>query len=329
MTRLEKNQLDFINLRFGTFLHFNSASVQFASSEVEDWEFGCENCGEPRRWPFDESTWAPRALDTDAWAAVAKSAGCRFAALTAKHHEGFCLWPTEMTGHSVKNAAVQTDVVERYLDSFRRAGIAAGLYFSILDLTQGIRRNFPFREEEYAFVEGQITELLTRYGEIPFLIVDGWNAPWGGPDYAALPFARLDALVKSLQPDCLLLNIGGSDTLAGSDVVFFENAAGQEAGADFQGPGVSCNKLTEAWFYRTSEKTTPPKSAVWARGKAEDCFRKNINFMLNLSPDADGRIDAGLAAAFAEIGRTLALPAPLTSLPEGWMRRAEGEKNRF
>ncbi len=325
MTELQKNQLRFINLRFGTFIHYNSASVQFPrNAEIEDWEFGCENGGEPRRYPFDEKDWAPAVIDTDSWAKAAKSAGCRFAALTTKHHEGFCLWPTEATGHSVKNATVKTDVVAKYFDSFRKVGIEAGLYFSILDLTEGIRRGYPFGEAEYAFVEKQVTELLTNYGKIPFLMVDGWNAPWGGPSYRDLRFEKLDGRVKRLQPDCLLLNIGCSDSLAGTDIVFYENAAGQEAKGGFSGPGVSCNKLTDAWFHRDGDGTKAPKSAEWALKKAAGYYKSNINFMLNLSPDENGCLDENLAEAFAEIGRSMSFPEPLTALPEGWLTREEG-----
>lgn len=322
MTELEKNQLQFINLRFGTFIHFNSASVQFHSSEdVEDWEFAHENYGAERKYPFNEKDWAPTVLDTDAWAKSAKAAGCRFAALTAKHHEGFCLWPTDATGHSVKNATVKTDVVAKYLDSFRREGIAAGLYFSILDLTQGVSRNKPFGEKEVEFVEKQITELLTGYGEIPFLMVDGWNSPWGGPSFKDLPFARLDALVKRLQPDCLLLNIGWPHDLSGTDIAFYENAAGQEVSEGFSGPGISCNKLTNAWFHRTGDGETPTKTAEWALTKAHTYFASNINFMLNISPDENGGVDENLKKTFEEIGRGMIFPQPLTELPSGWLKR--------
>lgn len=173
-------QRDFINLRLGTFIHWNSAAVQFhANPDIIDWEFDLENGGEPRRYPFPESDWAPRAPDCDRWAQIAKSAGCRFAVLTAKHHEGFALWPSEFGNHSVAQATVRTDIVAEFLRAFRAAGLQAGLYFSVLDLTAGIgRRSFPPAQRE--LVLGQITELLTNYGEIPYFIIDGWNAPWGG-----------------------------------------------------------------------------------------------------------------------------------------------------
>ena len=320
MENLEKLQKEFVDLRFGTFIHFNSATAQFHSGEMVDWEYDCENGPRPRQYPFSPGDWNPDGLDCQQWAAIAKSAGCRFAALTAKHHEGFALWPTAWSEHSVKNAADATDVVAAYLEAFRAEGITAGLYFSILDLTEGIGRN-SCTPEQKEYIKGQVTELLTHYGKIPFLIVDGWAAPWGGPSYEMLPFEELDALVKSLQPDCLLMNIGCADGLAGTDVVFFENAAGQEAEGAFAGPGVSCNKLTDSWFWRDTDPETPPKSRAWVQEKMAEYFPMNCCFMLNLSPDIHGRVDENLSDAFAEIGKGLQLPGALEELPEGWLKR--------
>ena len=166
-----------------------------------------------------------------------------------------------------------------------------------------------------------MTALLTNYGEIPFLIVDGWNAPWGGPSYEMLPFEELDHLVKSLQPDCMLMNIGCQDGLSGTDVVFYENAAGQEVDHSFNGPGISCNKLTKTWFWRDEDPTTPVTNAEWALSKMKDYFPQNVNFMLNLSPSTTGLVDENLAQEFARIGKTFQMPAPLDELPAGWLKR--------
>lgn len=318
--QLTERQKEFINLRFGTFIHFNSATVQFHDSDVCDWEFDHENAGKPRLYPFDEKDWNPVSLDCAQWAKAAKSAGCRFAALTAKHHEGFALWPTAYSSHCVKNASIKTDVVAEYLNAFRAEGIEAGLYFSILDLTAGINRN-SCTENQKAIIRGQITELLTYYGKIPFLITDGWNAPWGGPSDDMLPFAEIDSLVKSLQPDCLLMNIGCAEGLQGTDVVFFENAAGQEVNSAFFGPGISCNKLTKRWFWFHTDPVTPLAEREWVYQKMEEYFHKNVNFILNLSPRPDGKLDENLISAFAEIGENLSLPAPLTEIPDKWLTR--------
>ncbi|HBA47246.1 MAG TPA: hypothetical protein DCZ91_05510 [Lachnospiraceae bacterium] len=103
MNSLTDLQKHFINLRFGTFIHFNSATFQFCKGEVTDWEYAHENSGEPRRYPFHEEEWNPVGLDCRQWASVAKSAGCRYAALTAKHHEGFCLW---LSGREIRGVGI-------------------------------------------------------------------------------------------------------------------------------------------------------------------------------------------------------------------------------
>ena len=319
---LIEQQKRFINLRFGTFIHFNSATFQFNQGPIEDWEFTCENGGETRKYPFSPKDWNPVFLDCKGWAKAAKAAGCRFAALTAKHHEGFALWPSAYTDHSVKNGTVTTDVVAEYLEAFRSEGIEAGLYFSILDLTHGIGKR-SCTEEQKIFIKNQIRELLTQYGSIPFLITDGWNAAgWGGPTYDMLPFEELDCFVKSIQPTCMLMNIGCSDGVNGTDIVFYENSAGQEAEENFCGPGVSCNKLTKTWFWRKTDPDSVLTPVRWVIEKAETYFPMNINLMLNLSPNTDGRIDQNLIERFEEIGKQLHMPAPIENIPAGWKMRA-------
>ena len=320
MTHLEELQRTFINLRMGTFIHFNSASVQFNQSEIIDWEFDHENGSEPRKYPFDEKDWNPTKLDCRQWAETAKAGGARFAAYTAKHHEGFCTFPSQYTEHCVRNAANKTDVVKEYLTAFRDAGIIAGLYFSILDLTAGLGRR-SCTPEQVAMVKGEITELLTNYGEIPFIMFDGWGSPWGGPSYEDLPFEDIDGLVKSLQPDCLSLCIGWTKDIAHSDICFYEGGAGQKLEGEFYGPGILCQKMTDTWFWRMTDPKTAPRSADWLVGLAENCFSKNVNFMNNISPRADGSLDENLREAFFEVGKKLTIPAPLYELPDGWMRR--------
>lgn len=320
--RLLENQKRFINLRLGTFIHFNSASFQFNSGDIVDWEYDHENFGTKREFPFNPADWNPVELDCESWAKTAKAASCRFSALTAKHHEGFALWPSRYTDHCVKNAKVKTDVVAEYLHAFRSEGITAGLYFSVLDLTHNIGKKSCTAEQKQ-FIKNQITELLTNYGSIPFLMVDGWGSPWGGPSFDMLPFEEIDDLVKSIQPDCLLMNIGAFDGLRHTDIAFFENAAGQEVNPDFAGPGVSCNKLTRTWFWRADDPFATLNSPEWAVKKMQTYFPLNVNFMLNISPNTKGKIDDNLKLAFEKIGQIVRLPQqPLSDkLPHGWIKR--------
>jgi len=239
---------------------------------------------------------------------------------TTKHHEGFCLWPTKYSEHCVRNATNKTDVVAEYLKAFREVGITAGLYFSILDLTAQLNRK-SCTDEQKAMIKGQITELLSNYGEIPFLFVDGWNSPWGGPRYDVLPFEEIDSLVKSLQPNCLLLNIGSCSGLKDTDIVCYENGAGQDVNGEFHGPGILCQKLTNTWFWRETDAVNAPRSYKYALELMEKYFPMNINVILNFSPNKHGRLDENLAAEFKKLAGTYKLPEPIDELPEGWAYR--------
>ena len=321
MATLTELQKHFINLRFGAFVHFNSGTIQFNSNpEIEDWEYDHENGNQPRRYPFNEADWNPAHIDCEKWAAVAKSAGCRFAAYSSKHHEGFATWPTKYSEHCVRNATNKTDVVAEYLKAFRAVGIEAGLYFSVLDLTAGINRK-SCTETQKTYIKGQLTELLTNYGEIPFLVLDGWNAPWGGPSYEMLPFEEIDSLVKSIQTNCLLMNIGWTKGIEGTDIMFFENGAGQEIHKGFTGPGILCQKLTGTWFWRAEDTEKECAPASWALERMYNCVDKNVNFILNLTPNKDGGIDDNLAAEYKKIGEQIKLPEPIDEIPEGWLIR--------
>lgn len=318
---LTELQMEFVNMRFGMFIHFNSATFQFsANPDVIDWEYDHENGGMPRRFPFDPQSWNPVRLDCAQWAGAGKAAGVEFAALTAKHHEGFCIWPTEYTEHCVRNSPVKTDVVREYLEAFRLQGIRAGLYFSILDLTQGINRRGCSAENK-AYIRGQLTELLTNYGDIPFLITDGWNAPWGGPSYEDLPFEEVDGWVKELQPECLLMNIGSLDGLKHSDIVFHETSAGQQFEKGFAGPGASCQKMTEGWFWREGDDRKALKPAEWVLDWIRRSNACNTSFVLNSSPNTYGLLDDNMMERYRQIGALYQKAEPLKELPEGWAVR--------
>src|SRR5277367_3560199 len=118
-TPLLELQQRFLDLRFGMFVHFNMATFQ-------DREWG--NPTSPA------SQFNPTNLDTDQWAAAAKSANMTWGCLTTKHHDGFCIWPTATRSASVKQTPHKIDIVRAYVDSFRKAGLTVALYFSILDM---------------------------------------------------------------------------------------------------------------------------------------------------------------------------------------------------
>ena len=114
----------------------------------------------------DPAIFNPTKLDTRQWAQSAKAAGAKAMILTAKHHDGFCLWPTKTTTHSVASSPFRGgkgDVVREFVDACREFNLKAGLYLSPWDRNASVYGDSPLYNE---FYWTQLTELLTQYGRI-------------------------------------------------------------------------------------------------------------------------------------------------------------------
>jgi len=178
-------QQQFIDLRFGMFIHFNIPT--FANAD----------------WPDPDlpaSVFNPTKLDCNQWARAARSAHMSYGCLTTKHHSGFCIWDTKTTDYNVMHSPFKKDVVREYVNAFRAQGLKVFLYYSILDTHHKLRPGFITRQH-IEMIKAQLTELLTNYGEITALIIDGWDAPWSRISYDDVPFEEIYTLVKSLQPN--------------------------------------------------------------------------------------------------------------------------------
>ncbi len=200
--RPSARQLRHQALEFYGFIHFGMNT--FTDRE---WGDGTE----------PESLFAPSALDTDQWAAAARAAGMRGLILTAKHHDGFCLWPSACTEHSVKNAPVTTDVVGSLAESCRRAGLAFGVYLSPWD------RNDPLYGQGKPYDDYfvmQLTELCTRYGELFCVWLDGACGEGPNGKKQRYDWDRYYATVRALQPNACLC-------VCGPDVRWCGNEAGR------------------------------------------------------------------------------------------------------
>ena len=151
-------QAAWMELGYGLFLHFGLNT--FAGVPWGDGKFPPELVD-------------LKSLDIQQWAGVAAEAGMKYAVLTAKHHDGFCLWPSQYTEYSINNSPWKTDVVGSFVKEFRKAGLKTGLYYSLWD------RNFPRYEDDevYAgYLQNRISELLSNYGDILELWFDGgWD----------------------------------------------------------------------------------------------------------------------------------------------------------
>lgn len=289
-------QADWMSLGYGMFIHFGP----WTWSGTGDGKFPAARVDAP-------------ALDAHAWARLAVDAGMRYAVLTAKHVDGFCLWPSKHTDYSVASTPARRDWVGEFVDAFRAAGLAVGLYYAMLD------RHCPFFEDDarYArYMRDQIDELL-GYGELVELWFDGaWDKDhptrdwphdpsWPPSTGARWEWAQLYEHIHRRQPRCLVVQNSSSDrpgvpnylpvdlrTAEHYDFVWKEQLCVPPRAPIFGDrylPLEYCTSLTPGWFWQANAcyaHASAETIAAWRRRARAD----GGNLLLNIGPDTSGRM---------------------------------------
>lgn len=301
---LNRLQQEFVDLRFGMFIHFNIPTFM-----DHDW-------ADPEASPtiFD-----PQKLDCRQWATAARSANMSYGCLTTKHHSGFAIWDTKTTNYNVMQSPLKRDVVREFTDAFRAANLKVMLYYSILDTHHKLRPGF-INKQHIEMIKAQLTELLTNYGEISALIIDGWDAPWSRISYDAIPFEEIYHLIKSLQPNCLVMDLNAAkypaDAMFYTDIKSYEQGAGQHISKESNAlPALSCLPINNNWFWKKSFPADPVKSATsLVNDNIIPLNKAFCNFILNVAPNRDGLIDANALTALSEIGRSWKNTGPVEKM---------------
>jgi alpha-L-fucosidase len=303
---LAQLQQQFVDLRFGMFIHFNIPTYM------------------NQDWPDPDapaSAFNPKKLNCDQWAKAAKSANMSYGCLTTKHHSGFCIWDTQTTDYNVMNSPLKRDVVKEYVNAFRANGLKVMLYYSILDTHHRLRPH-QITPKHIDMVKAQLTELLTNYGPIEALIIDGWDAPWSRISYDDVPFEDIYLLVKKLQPNCLLMDLNGAkypgEGLYYSDIKTYEMGAGQRISKESNHmPALACLPINSAWFWKTDFPTKPVKDIPKLVNETLIPLNNaRCNFILNVAPNRDGLIDDNAIAGLKQIGSMWKNEGPVAALPK-------------
>lgn len=188
-----KRQLDWFEMERYAFVHYGVNTYT-----DREWGEGTE----------DEKIFNPTALDCDQWVEAVKSAGLKGLILTAKHHDGFCLWPSKYTEHSVKNSPYKGDVVREAAEACKRGGIKFGFYLSPWD-----RNSKYYGTPEYNdYFCNQLTELLTGYGDIFCVWFDNACGEGENGKKQEYDFPRYFELIRKYQPNAVIFNDFGPDT---------------------------------------------------------------------------------------------------------------------
>jgi alpha-L-fucosidase len=311
-------QLRWHEMEFYGFLHFTVNT--FTDKE---WGYGDE----------DEKVFNPTAFDADQIVSVAKRAGMKGLILTAKHHDGFCLWPSQFTEHSVKNSpwkGGRGDVVKEVSAACRRHGLKFGVYLSPWD-----RNHKDYGRPEYVtYYRNQLRELLTNYGNVFTVWFDGAN---GGDGYygGAREKRQIDnrvyydwentwGIVRELMPGAVMFSDAGPDFrwvgnergIAGDPCWATLNIAGRYPGGSStnlnsgERPGThwlpaECDvSIRPGWFYHASQdgQVKTPRELL-------DIYYKSVGrgacLNLNLPPDRRGRIHEDDIRSLTEFRRIL------------------------
>lgn len=215
----------FVHDRFGMFIHFGL----YAAPARGEWLQSLEDIqSEDYQTYFDHFN--PDLFDAKEWAKKAKAAGMKYAVLTTKHHEGFCLFDSKYTDYKITNTAFGRDLVKEYADAFRAEGLKVGFYYSLIDWHHPeftIDQAHPMRSRPDAeaisakrnmkiyaeYMRNQVTELLTNYGKIDILWFDysyekasyakSWMEGKGKEDWES---EKLIATARALQPEIIIDN---------------------------------------------------------------------------------------------------------------------------
>lgn len=311
-TAYEKRMQWFVQARFGMFIHWGLYAVPARG----EWVRSNERMPEEKYMPFFRE-FDPPAAEPKAWVQAAKEAGMGYVILTAKHHDGFCLFDSELTDFKSTNTPMGRDIVREFLEAGREAGLKVGLYYSLIDWHHP---DFPHYGDRYhpmrsdpaasneerdferylAYMHGQVKELCTRYGRLDVLWFDFSYDQLRGEAWRANELADM---VRTLQPGILLNNrlevsgegfgslAQGEPAPCHGDFVSPERMVPPEGLFDPQGRPLyweTCTTMNHSWGYCAGDPWYKPAPLLLK--KLVECVSKGGNFLLNVGPDGNGRI---------------------------------------
>jgi alpha-L-fucosidase len=288
---LAQLQANYVARQFGLFIHFSMAT--FTNTENSP-PSSSPTLFSPTGGP---STFVPQ------WISTAQAAKARYLALISKHSDGFCLWPTATTTYNLSAASPwyanngSPDIVSVFATQCRAAGIAPVLYFSIPD---GTFANTGGNTAQFkAYIEAQLTELLSNYGLITAIWID-----WAGntPPSPFVSQAELTNFIQGLQSQCLVIQNDHSMTLTTSNIVEYEVPVtgtisnGNVTVAEACEPIQTDNK----WFWHAASNTYRTSSTIITN--IQHCNANDGTYLLDTPPDNTGIIPSAMVTILTSVG---------------------------
>ncbi len=291
-------------LRFGMFIHWGPVALR--GTEI-GWSRGTSV-------PVTEYDslyleFNPVLFDADKWVRIANEAGMRYLVLVTKHHDGFCLWPSEYTDYDIAATPYGKDIVKQLADACEKEGILFGTYYSILDWwnplypgSHGKPPKDPARADMKKYTEylyHQVDELVEKY-HTNILWFDGqWEKPWthgeGMKMYAHLRSLKDDLLINNRVDKGKVHGSKGTKKYAG-DFLTPEQKIGTY---DRDNPWESCITIATQWAWKPNDKVKSSGEILRTLARTAG---GDGNLLLNVSPMLDGRIELRQQKRLREVG---------------------------
>lgn len=306
---------EFADSKFGIFIHWGIYSM-FAQGEwyLQNAEI------DKAEYAKAADAFYPHRFDAKAWVAAIKDAGAKYICFTSRHHDSFSMWDTAESDYNIVDATpFGRDVIKELADECHKQGIKLHLYYSHLDWA---RDEYPMGRtgkkiigrdtakvdwpKYYDFMNRQLTELLTNYGEIGAIWFDGW---WDH-DEDSIPFdwqlQEQYAMIHRLQPQCLVGNNHHQVPFSGEDIQIFERDLPGENKAGFSGQDISrlpletCQTMNGMWGYKLIDQNY--KSTETLIQYLVSAAGKGANLLMNVGPQPNGEIPAAALQRLKEMG---------------------------
>lgn len=328
------------DLKFGLLMHWGAYSqwgvVESWSicPEDEDWcrrkpEHGATYNEYVKNYEALQTTFDPVKFDPDHWARAAKDAGMKYVVFTTKHHDGFCMFDTKLTDYKVTSPSCpfhddpRADIAKHVFDAFRTEGLWTGAYFSKPDWhcpyywwpyfppkdrnVNYLPTRYPERWQQFKdFTSGQIEELMTRYGKMDILWLDGGQVrPLSTVDTSVswqkailidqdIDMASIAAMARKHQPGLLVV-----DRTVGGEYENYVTPEGHVPDADLGVPWETCMPMGTSWSwvpneqYKSTDEIIRTLVSVVSRGGS---------LLLNVAPGPDGQLDSTAYVRLKEVG---------------------------
>lgn len=296
------------DMRFGMFIHWGPVAI---SGHEIGWSRG-------RQTPIEEydqlyKKFNPTEFDADQWARIAKDAGMKYLVLTTKHHDGFCLWPSEFTEYDIANTPFKRDVLKELSEACKRHNIQFSAYYSVcdwwhpdypLDSPAGKGKKAEHNMDRYfEYLKNQTKEIIDNYGPLGLMWFDGeWEKPWTR-EYGN----ELYRYLKDIQPDLIVNNrvSKGRSGMAGTtkqtdlNAGDFDTPEQRIGGFSRQRPWETCMTICRQWAWKPDDNMK----------SLSECIRTLLytaggdgNLLFNVGPMPDGRIEPRQVERLKEMG---------------------------